>query len=140
MHTTDAYLTVFHALKINAHLQSRLDTYFNKDAHRTVLYFLVYDQDKEKQKEIKNVMSFRGKIVCTGQLYKPLAEKHKCVNIPIDFKWEHRRILQIVVDADFVNSSLFIFARAKHVILTVQGQRMWNVAFVTIREVEKINL
>ena len=55
------------------HLQSRLDTYFNKDTHRTVLYFLVYDQDKEKQKEFiqfKNVMSFRGKIVPTGQLYK----------------------------------------------------------------------
>ena len=42
------------------------------------LYFLVYDQDKDKQKEFKNVMSFRGKIVSTGHLYKPLAEKHKC--------------------------------------------------------------
>ena len=62
----------------NVHLQSRLGTYFNKDTHRTVLYCLVYDQDKEKQKEFKNVMSFRGKIVSTGQLYKPLAEKHKC--------------------------------------------------------------
>ena len=50
----------------------------NKDTYRIVLYFLVYDQDKEKQKEFKNVMSFRGKIVSTGQLYKPLAEKHKC--------------------------------------------------------------
>ena len=60
------------------HLQSRLDTNFNKDTHRTVLYFLFYDQDKEKQKEFKNVMSFRGKIASTGQLYKPLAEKHKC--------------------------------------------------------------
>ena len=59
------------------HLQSRLDTYFNKDTHTTVLYFLIYDQDKEKQKEFKNVISFRGKIVSTGQLYKPLAEKHK---------------------------------------------------------------
>ena len=57
------------------HLQSRLDTNFNKDTHRTVLYFLVYDQDKEKQKDFKNVMSFRGKIVSTCQLYKPLAEK-----------------------------------------------------------------
>ena len=38
-----------------------LDTYFNKDIHRTVLYFLYYDQEKEKkQKEFKNVMSFRG--------------------------------------------------------------------------------
>ena len=74
-------------------------------------------------------MSFRGKIVSTGQLYKPLAEKNtSAVSIPIDFKWEHRRILQIIVDADFVNSALFIFARAKHVILTVQEQRMWNVA------------
>ena len=65
---------------MHLHLQRRLDTYlyFNKDTHRTVLYFLVYDQDKEKQKEFKNVMSFRGKIVSTGQLYKPLAEKHKC--------------------------------------------------------------
>ena len=60
------------------HLQSRLDTYFNKDTHTTVIHFLVYDQDKEKQKEFKNVMSFRGKNVSTGQLYKPLAEKHKC--------------------------------------------------------------
>ena len=44
---------------------------------RTVLYFLVYDQDKEKQKDFKNVMSFRGIFVSLGQLYKPLAEKHK---------------------------------------------------------------
>ena len=44
----------------------------------TVLYFIVYDQDKGKQKEFKNAMSFRGKIVSTGQLYKPLAEKYKC--------------------------------------------------------------
>ena len=78
MHTQDAYLTVFHAQKINVLLQSCLDTSFNKDTHRTVLYFLVYDQDKEKQKEFKNVMSVRGKIVSTCQLYKPLAEKHKC--------------------------------------------------------------
>ena len=60
------------------HLQSRLDTSFNKDTHRTVLYVLVYDQDTEKQKELKNVMSFRGKNVSKGQLYKPLAEKHNC--------------------------------------------------------------
>ena len=96
------------------HLQSRLDTNFNKDTHRTVLYFLVYDQDKDKQKDFKNVMSFRGKNVSTCQLFK------------------HRRILQIIVDADFANSTLFVFTRAKHVLLTVQGQRMWNVAFVTI--------
>ena len=114
------------------HLQSRLDTNFNKDTHRTVLCFLVYDQDKEKQKDFKNVMSFRGKIVSTCQLYKPLAEKYNAVSIPIDFKWEHRKILQIIVDADFANSALFIFARANHVLRTVQGQRMWNVAFVTI--------
>ena len=61
------------------HLQSRLDTYFNKDTSRIVLSFLVYDQDKEKQKEFRNVMSFRGKIVSTGQLYKPLDVKHKCL-------------------------------------------------------------
>ena len=73
MHTKDAYLTFFHTQEINVHLQSRFDTNFNKDTH-----FLVYDQDKEKQKEFKNVMSFRGKIVSTCQLYKPLAEKHKC--------------------------------------------------------------
>ena len=36
------------------------------------------------------------------------------------------------LDTDFVNSALFIFTRANHVVLTVQGQRMWNVAFVTI--------
>ena len=40
--------------------------------------FLVYHQDTEKQIEFKNVMSFRGKIVSTGQLYKPLAEKQNC--------------------------------------------------------------
>ena len=60
------------------HLQSRLDTYFNKYTHSTVLYVLVYDQDKEKQKDFKNVMSFRVTFVSNGQLNKPLAEKHKC--------------------------------------------------------------
>ena len=52
------------------HLQSRLDTYFNKDTHRSVLYFLVYGQDKEKQNDLKfkNVMSFRGTVVANGQL------------------------------------------------------------------------
>ena len=50
------------------------------------------------------------------------------VNIPIGLKWEHRTHLQIKVDADFLNSDLFIFTKAKHVVhvLTVQGQRMWN--------------
>ena len=48
-----------------------MDTNFNKDTHRTVL-------DKEKHKGFKNVMSFRGKIVSACQLFKPLAEKHKC--------------------------------------------------------------
>ena len=86
-----------------------------------MLYFLVYDHDKEKQKDFTNVMSFRGILVYTS-----------AVSIPIDFKLEHRRILQIIVDADFVNSALFIFTRAKHVVLTIQGQRMWNVSFVTI--------
>ena len=88
------------------HLQSLLDTSFNKYTHRTVLYFLVYDQ--QKQKDFKKVMSFRGKIIPACQLYKPLPEKHKCRNIPIDFKWEHRRILQIIVDAD-----LFYFHESK---------------------------
>ena len=60
------------------HLQIRLGTHFNKGTQRTVLYFLIYDQDKEKQKDFKNVMSFRGKIVSTCQIYKPLAERHKC--------------------------------------------------------------
>ena len=46
-----SYHTVFHAQLINVHLQSRLDTYFNKE------YYLVYGQDKEKQKDFKNVMS-----------------------------------------------------------------------------------
>ena len=54
------------------------------------------------------------------------------VSIPIDFKWENIRILPIIVDADFANSALIIFMREKHVLLTVQGQGMWNVAFVTI--------
>ena len=47
---------------VNAHLsterenlQSHLDTYFNKDTHRNVSYFLVYDQDKEKQKDFKDL-------------------------------------------------------------------------------------
>ena len=96
-----------------------------------MLYFLVYGQELEKQKDFKNVMSFRGNLVSTCQLYKPLAKNTSAVSIPIDFKLEHRRFLQIIVDADFVNSALFIFTRAKHVVLTVQGQRMWSVAFVT---------
>ena len=78
MHTKDAYLTVFHAQYINVHLQSRFDTYFNKDTHRTVLYLLVYDQELEKQKDFKNVMCIRGNLGSTCQLYKPLAVKHKC--------------------------------------------------------------
>ena len=41
-----------------------------------MLYVLVYDQDKEKQKDFKNVMSFRVTFVSTCQLYKPMAEKH----------------------------------------------------------------
>ena len=60
------------------HLQSHLDTYFNKDTHRTVL---VYDQGKEKQKDFKNVLSFRGNLVSSCLLYKPLAEKHKCCKL-----------------------------------------------------------
>ena len=35
--------------------KSHFYTYFNKDTHRTVLYFLVYDQELEKQKDFKNV-------------------------------------------------------------------------------------
>ena len=84
----------------------------------------------KKQKDFKNVMSFCGTVVSTVQLYKPLAEKHKCR--PIDFKWEQRRILQIKVDAHFVKSAVFISMRAKYVVLTFQGQRMWNVTFLTI--------
>ena len=60
------------------HLQSHFDTHFNKDTYRTVLYFLVYDQELEKQKDLKNVMCIRGNLASTCQLYKPLAEKHKC--------------------------------------------------------------
>ena len=80
---------------------------------------------------LKNVMSFRVTFVSNGQFYKPLAEK-SFKGIPIDFKWEHRRILQIIVDADFGNTALFIFTRAKHMTLIVQEQRTWNVEFVTI--------
>ena len=40
-------------------------------------------------------------------------------------------MLQIIVDVDFANSALFILLE-QNVLLTVQGQRMWNVAFVTI--------
>ena len=43
-----------------------------------LLYFLVYDQELEKQKDFKNVMCIRGNLVSTCQLYKPLAQKHKC--------------------------------------------------------------
>ena len=60
------------------HLQRHFDTYFNKDTDRTVLYVLVYDQELEKQKDFKNVMCIRGNLVSTCQLYKPLAQKHKC--------------------------------------------------------------
>ena len=60
------------------HLQRHFDTYFNKDTDRTVLYILVYDQELEKQKDFKNVMCIRGNLVSTCQLYKPLAQKHKC--------------------------------------------------------------
>ena len=60
------------------HLQSHFDTDFNKDTHMTVLYFLVYDQELEKQNDFKNVMCIRGNLASTCQLYKPLAEKHKC--------------------------------------------------------------
>ena len=35
------------------------DTYFNNGTDRTVLYFLVYDQELEKQKDFKNVMCIR---------------------------------------------------------------------------------
>ena len=55
------------------HLQRHFDTYLNKDTDRTVLYFLVYDQELEKQKDFKNVMCIRGNLVSTCQLYKPLA-------------------------------------------------------------------
>ena len=37
------------------------------DTHRTVLYFLVYDQDKGKQNDFTNVMSFRGTVVSTAR-------------------------------------------------------------------------
>ena len=60
------------------HLQRHFDTYFNKDTDRIVLYFLVYDQELEKQNDFKNVMCIRGNLVSTCQLYKPLAENHKC--------------------------------------------------------------
>ena len=51
------------------HLQLHFDTYFNKDTDRTVLYFLVYDQELEKQKDFKNVMCICGDLVSTCQLY-----------------------------------------------------------------------
>ena len=31
------------------HLQSHLDTYFDKDTHMTELYFLVYDQELDQR-------------------------------------------------------------------------------------------
>ena len=85
------------------HLRSGLDTYFNKYTHRIVLYVLVYDQDKDNLKDFRNEMSFRVTFVSVVQLYKPLTENTSTVSIPIDFKWEHRKILQIIVNADFVN-------------------------------------
>ena len=41
-----------------------------------------------------------------------LLKNTSAASIPIDFKWEYRKNLQIIVDADFVNSALFIFTRA----------------------------
>ena len=52
MHTTAAYLTVFHAQYINMHLQSRLDTHFNKDTHRAVLYIFSLRPRQRKTKGI----------------------------------------------------------------------------------------
>ena len=53
--------------------QSRLDTYFNTDTHRTVIRFLVFGQYNEKQNYFKNEMCVRGSVVSTGQLNKALA-------------------------------------------------------------------
>ena len=74
-----------------------------------VLYFLVYDQDNEKQKKFMNAMSFRDTVVSTGQRYKPLAEKHtSAIVFQMTSNRLHRIILQIIAKADFVNSALFI--------------------------------
>ena len=45
--------------------------------------------------------------------------------IPIVSQWQHGKFLQIKVDADFANSTLFYDKKAKHVIHTVQGQMKW---------------
>ena len=38
---------------------------------------------------------------------------------------QHGKFFQMKADADFANSTLFYDEKAKHVILTVQGQRKW---------------
>ena len=42
-----------------------------------------------------------------------------------DFDCQSMEFLQIKADANFANSTLFYDKKAKHVILTVQGQRKW---------------
>ena len=42
--------------------------------------FCSRENDKEKQKDFKNVMSFRGIVVSTGQLYKPLLKNTSTVS------------------------------------------------------------
>ena len=101
--------------------------HISKDAHGTVLYFLVYmvyDRDKEKQRDFKNVMSFRDTVVSTGQLYKPLAEKLQVGTLKNFADQSGRQFCKL--------GFLFIFTRTKHVVLNVKGHRLWNVAFVTI--------
>ena len=100
--------------------------YFNKDTHNTVLYFLDYGQDKEKQNDFNNVTSFRGTVISTCQLYKPLAKDTRAVSIPIDFRWEYRRQFADHSGRQFCKLGFVYFHEIKTcgTVLTFQWQRM----------------
>ena len=67
MHTKYAYLAVFHA-----QFTKPFGYIFQYRHPQDCVIPLSLSQDKEKQKDYRNVMSFRGRVVSTGQLYKPL--------------------------------------------------------------------
>ena len=86
------------------HVQSRLDTYFNKDIHRTVQYFLVYDKDKEK-KDFKNVMSFRGIFVQFTRQWRIIDNGESLVKILQNFLNLRQNIIYYITQ-----SFTFIYA------------------------------
>ena len=78
MHTKNAYLAIFHAQKINVQFTKPFGYIFQQSHPQDCVKLLSLRPRQRKQVDFKNVMSFRGIFVSTGQLYKPLAEKHKC--------------------------------------------------------------